>query len=151
MRNFNFLLAVGLVSSVALGFSGNADAKKKKDCNGGSLISTECGAKTNNKYKGTGGKKPTLNPRVCLPDWAYDLMTGPGIDFWYDFELNYPGGVQEKGDSIVKAQCSKKQWVSPGTWLTFWVDCEGYRWFFKTGRIASSGTYTYDLVRKVKL
>lgn len=165
MRNLFLSIAVALgifavtpvvdipLQGIGIEIVTDAIAAKKKSCGGGSsgLVSTECGPETNNKYRGTGGKKPTLRPTVCLSDSAYDLMTGPGVDFWFDYELNYPGGGQEKGDGVIRRQCSDKQWVSPGTWLTFWVDCKGYRWFFTTARITSNAKYVFKLVKKVKI
>lgn len=113
--------------------------------------STECLPPPDINYNGTGTAKPTLKPEACVTAEAYDMMTGPGVEFWFTYYLRYPNGSAEDMEPIVRNKCVKKQWVTPGTKIGFWVDCYGYRWWFETAAITKNGRYTMELVKKMKL
>lgn len=127
-------------------------------CDGPTVIgSTECAPPPSIDYKGKGGLDPTLKPEVCLTQEAWDLMNGPGVDFWFTYYLRYPNGSAEDMEPVMRTACITQQWVSKGTKIGFWVDCHDpadgklYRWWWETAPVTDNGRYAMVLVQKQRL
>jgi hypothetical protein len=103
-------------------------------------------------YHGEGTGHPNLLPTVCLTQEAIDLMTIPGEGFGFTYYQRYSAdGGEDDMEPIITVACITEQWVFPDVRIGFWVDCDGFRWWFETEAITDSGTYTMEFVEKVAL